>query len=218
MFPRRFFSLFISRKNKFFPEMEEVAATVLRSAETLVSFIKCNDKELMRSLYGKIKAYERTSDDLTAKIYDELNTVSSFCVPFKREDIHQLCESLDDTLDFINSSSKRVLLFQPKQIPKRMIVMCEIICEAAEAIQMAVQELKNIDINRALVLQQCEILHDIEQRGDEIYETFVQIVFETETDTCELIKNKDIMQSLERTTDIANTVGKMLKMMMVKYA
>lgn len=41
--------------------------------------------------------------------------------------------------------------------------------------------------------------------------------FEEEKDSIELIKIKEIMQELERTTDAAEHVGKILKNLIVKY-
>ena len=46
----------------------------------------------------------------------------------------------------------------------------------------------------------------------------VKKLFEEETDCIELIKVKEIMQELERTTDAAEHVGKILRSLIVKYA
>ena len=39
-----------------------------------------------------------------------------------------------------------------------------------------------------------------------------------ETDNKEIIKNKEIVQHMERTTDMAKHVGKIIKTIIVKYA
>ncbi len=46
---------------------------------------------------------------------------------------------------------------------------------------------------------------------------FIRRLFEEEKDSIELIKIKEIMQELERTTDAAEHVGKILKNLIVKY-
>ena len=61
-------------------------------------------------------------------------------------------------------------------------------------------------------------LHDLEHEGDDVYESFLQELFDTETDAVELVKLKDLMQGMESATDKANSVGKSLKMILVKYA
>ena len=45
-----------------------------------------------------------------------------------------------------------------------------------------------------------------------------KILFEEEKDCIELIKIKEIMHELEKTTDVAEQVGKILKNLIIKYA
>ena len=63
----------------------------------------------------------------------------------------------------------------------------------------------------------CVELHDLENQADDVYEFFIRRLFEEEKDSIELIKIKEIMQELERTTDAAEHVGKILKNLIVKY-
>ena len=114
--------------------------------------------------------------------------------------------------------TKRILLFRPKHIPEVSVRMTEIISECCDAINISLHELKTINKNPELALKQCELLHDLEQEADEIYENFVKKLFEEETDTKEIIKNKEIVQHMERTTDMAKHVGKIIKTIIVKYA
>lgn len=210
------FSFLTPKDSKFFPLMGNVGKTLVKTGELLMEFIQCKDQEGKADLYKKIKSLETESDILTDTIFVELN--KTFITPFDREDIHELCETMDDILDGINSSSKRVLLYHPKMIPEQTVEMCQIVFECCQAVQIAVNELKTINKKPTVALQQCQRLHDLEQRGDELYENFIKHFFDMEDDTKELIKNKEIMQDLERTTDIAKAVGKIIKTIIVKYA
>lgn len=51
-----------------------------------------------------------------------------------------------------------------------------------------------------------------------MYELFITKLFEEEKDCIEIIKIKEIMQILEKTTDSAEYVGKILRTLIVKYA
>jgi len=61
-------------------------------------------------------------------------------------------------------------------------------------------------------------LHDIENKADDIYENFVIKLFDDEHDGIELIKLKEILYEMEKTTDIAEHVGKIIRTIIVKYA
>jgi uncharacterized protein Yka (UPF0111/DUF47 family) len=61
-------------------------------------------------------------------------------------------------------------------------------------------------------------LHDVENAADEVYEEFLSNLFANEKDNIEVIKLKEIMQELEKATDAAEDVGKIIKTIIVKYA
>ena len=79
-------------------------------------------------------------------------------------------------------------------------------------------ELETFRKKPAALREYCEKLHDIENQADDVYELFVKKLFEEEKDCVELIKIKEIMQELEKTTDTAERVGKILRNLIVKYA
>ncbi len=212
----RIFSFLTPKENKFFPLINSIGSYLTEASDTLVKFINCTDKDEMTELYAKIKSCERQSDEVLNTVFTELN--ETFITPFDREDIQVLCERLDDTLDYMNSAAKRVLLFQPKETPDAMTEICTVIRKCSYAIAAVLTGLKSINKNASFVREQCELLHDLEQSGDELYEEYVKHLFETEKDSIELIKKQGIMQELERTTDMAHSVGKIVKTMIVKYA
>lgn len=212
----RIFSFLTPKENKFFPLITSIGKILQDTSTELLDFIKCNDKDKMAELYAKIKNYERASDSIVNEIFVELN--DTFITPFDREDIQILCERLDDTLDSMNSAAKRVLIFQPKIIPKETVEMCQIIADCCDAIVLALGELKTLNKTSEEARKQCDILHDLEQKGDELYEEYIRAMFESCKNTVELIKMQGIMQELERATDMAHSVGKIIKTIIVKYA
>lgn len=211
-----FFSFIIPKENKFFPLIIEVGDKCAEVSEYLVQFMNESDKAKAKEIYLKIKQCEIVGDTLIDNIFNELN--DTFITPFDREDIHDLCETLDDVIDYITSSAKRVVLFQPRFVPELTKELAENIRQGCLAIQIAMRELKTISKKPTLALEQCGILHDLEHQADDMYECFVTDLFKEETDSIELIKNKEIMQELEKTTDKAKVVGKILKTIIVKYA
>lgn len=79
-------------------------------------------------------------------------------------------------------------------------------------------ELEHFGKNPSRLKDYCLQLHELENRADEVYELFIMQLFNEETDCIELIKTKEIMQELEKTTDAADRVGKILKNFIIKYA
>ena len=211
-----FFSIFLPKEDKFFPLIQSIGERAVQAAELFSQMICENDLAKRDDLNAKIKALETECDVIEVEIFDELN--EAIVSPFDREDIHELCNMLDDVVDLINGSAKRTILYNPKTIPNKAMHMAEIILEGTKAIRTALYELKTINKKPQVALAQCKKLHDLEHEGDDVYDNFVKELFETETDPIELIKIKELMSEMEQATDKANSVGKTLQTIIVKYA
>lgn len=212
------FSFLVPKESKFFPMIKQEGAYCYQAACLLTEFFNYGtDHEKTKEMYGKIKEFEMKGDRLVEEIYRELN--DTFITPFDREDIHDLCENLDDVLDFITSSAKRTMMFQPRHIPKRMHGLADNIKQGCEAIKIALESLNGVSKHPAVALEQCNRLHELEHAADDIYEQFITDVFvEYADNSVELIKLKEIMYELEKATDKAKNVGKAIKSIIVKYA
>ncbi|MDP4277352.1 MAG: DUF47 family protein [Bacteroidota bacterium] len=211
-----FFSKFTPKEPKFFPILKEMSDVLLVASDLMIEFIKNYDHNTAPDYYKKIKEEEHKGDTLSNRIFDELNT--TFITPFDREDINHLANRLDDVTDYINSCAKRVVLYNPKKMPENALEMAGLIRDAAVCIGKAVNELDVFKKDSKKIKSYCAELHDIENKADDVYEHFIIELFEKESDSIEIIKLKEIMLELEKATDVAEYVGKIIKTIIVKYA
>lgn len=211
-----FLNKFTPKEPKFFPILKEMADVILVASDLIIECVQNSDHEAAIDYYKKIKEQERKGDALSARIFDELN--STFITPFDREDIHHLADRLDDVTDFINSCAKRIVLYNPKQIPASALEMANFIKESAICIGKAVDELDVLKKNSKKIKEYCSDLHIIENKADDVYENFLIDLFENQKDAVEIIKMKEIMSELEKATDASEYVGKIIKTIIVKYA
>lgn len=203
-------------EQKFYPKYQQMADHVVEAANLLTDMISMeDDHHKQEDIYDKIKELETACDELSINIFDTLNDTRF--TPFVHTDMHRLCDAIDDIMDFINTAAKRMMLYQPKTMNNQTMHMAEIVIEGAKCVRIAMDELPNIKSRPQQALEQCQRLHDLEHEGDDVYNDFVQELFEQETDARELIKIKEIMGALESATDCANKVGKVVKMIIVRY-
>ena len=205
-----FFSKFTPKEPKFFPILKDMADVLLVASDLIIECVQNYDHEKAIEYYKKIKEQERKGDALSARVFDELN--STFITPFDREDIHHLADKLDDVTDYINSSAKRIVLYNPKQLPTSAFEIAKLIKEGAISIGKAVDELDVLKKHSVKIKEYCQELKVIENRADDVYENFLIDLFENQKDAIEVIKQKEIMSELEKATDAAEHVGK------IKYA
>ena len=211
-----FFNKFTPKEPKFFPLLKDIVQVIKTAAGLMAEFVEKGNHENAAEYYKKIKDEERKGDALSNRIFDELN--STFITPFDREDIHHLANRMDDVTDYINSAAKRIFLYNPKEIPLAAKDLVVLIQEAAEWIDKAVGELDVLKKSRKNVSQYCYELHVVENKADDVYEHFLIELFQKQSDGVELIKQKEIMYELEKATDAAEGVGKIIKTIIVKYS
>jgi len=205
-----FFNRFTPKEPKFFPLLKQLSEVLSASSVALVESLQHDQPTERSEYYKKIKDLEREGDRLTHLIFDELGT--TFITPFDREDIHDLASCMDDVIDGINSCAKRISIYNPRPISESGKELSRLIQEKA------MDELETFRKKPTLLREYCSKLHEIENQADDVYEFFITKLFEEEKDCIELIKIKEIMHELEKTTDAAEHVGKILKSLIVKYA
>lgn len=211
-----FFSRFTPKEPKFFPLLKQLSEVLADSSNLLVESLQHDSPSERSDYYKQIKEQERKGDKLTHLILDELST--TFITPFDREDIHDLASCMDDVIDGINSCAKRIAIYNPRPISDSGKELSRLIQQEAMFICKAMDELEIFRKNPTRLREYCTKLHDIENQADDVYEFFITKLFEEEKDCIELIKIKEIMHELEKTTDSAEHVGKILKSLIVKYA
>jgi len=193
-----------------------MADVMLVASDLIIECVQNNNHEKAIEYYKKIKEQEKKGDALSSRVFDELN--STFITPFDREDIHHLADKLDDVTDYINSSAKKIALYNPKQLPASALEIAKLIKEGAVSIGKAVDQLDVLKKNSKKIKEYCQELKVIENKADDVYENFLIDLFENQKDSIEVIKLKEIMSELEEATDAAEHVGKIIKTIIVKYA
>ena len=205
----------VPKENKFYPMFEESTENLVKGAILLNKYFLVADKEEKENIITSIKEHEKTGDDITHRIYDELN--KTFITPFDREDINNLNGSIDDVLDLINTFCQKVRNLSPKTEPECFLELSELILQATREIKIAIMELKNLK-NPKKIMDACIRINELENQADEIYHSSLTKLFCTEKDAIELIKIKEMLASLEKATDKAEDVSDVLKSIIVKMS
>ncbi|MDR1762051.1 MAG: DUF47 family protein [Bacteroidales bacterium] len=212
-----FFARFMPKEPKFVALLTQMAKISAESSVLMIDVVKHASNHEKAIEYAKqIKANETLGDKTLIRIFDELNT--TFITPFDREDIHALANRIDDVMDYLNSCAKKIVIYRPNQLPERAAEMALLVNKAASIILKAVEGLDKLKKNVKTIKAYCNELHDIENSADEVYEKFLSNLFANEKDSIEIIKLKGIVHELEKATNAAENVGKIIKTIIIKYA
>lgn len=206
---------FVPKEKAFFPLFEQGAENLVKISGLLKELFLAEGENKRNELAKSIKDLEVVGDKITYNIYETLN--ATFITPFDREEIHDLASAIDDFADQINRTSQRISLYKLTKFTPEFNQLAEILIEAAKNINVAVKELKNMK-NLTVFNNACVQISICENKADDLYHKAISDFFENETDAKELIKKKEVLESLEKSADKADNISNVLKTIQVKFA
>jgi predicted phosphate transport protein (TIGR00153 family) len=210
-----FFQKLVPKDKKFFPMFDNMADLVTKAAVIMLEVFEHDDPVKQKDQLKEIKDLETKADEVAHFIFDELD--KTFVTPFDREDIHKLTSTLDSVLDLMNGISQRVRLYRPQVIPAEFRDLAKINLKGCEYLKEAVGELHNLKKPQK-VLKICKKISEMESEADDVYHASISNIFKKEKDAIELIKQKEILETLERTSDRIEDVADVLRTIIIKMA
>ena len=186
----------------FYDLFTESAQHLVTGAGLLAEML--SDTSDREDVAQRMREAEHQADETTHAIVRRVN--STFVTPFDREDIYALASGLDDVMDMMDEVVDLVLLYEVKVLPAELSAQVEVIQRCAEITAAAMPQLQSmasldeywIEINR------------LENAGDKNHRRTLAQLFSGEFKAIEVLKLKDIVDSLEGAIDafekVANTV------------
>ena len=153
---------------------------------------------------------EHAADEATHAIVRRVN--STFVTPLDREDIYSLASGLDDIMDMMDEAVDFVLLYEVKILPAELGELVDVISRCAELTAAAMPRLQSmrdledywIEINR------------LENPGDKAHRKILAQLFSGKYKALEVLKLKDIANSLEGAIDAFESVAHTIEQIAVK--
>lgn len=198
------------RQENFFVLFEQMGDVVNEVSDLLPEYFDNISESKER--YKEIKTLEDKGDELTSIILNKLN--ATFVTPIDRGDIHNLAVELDNVIDKIEFIADKINLYDVSSIPEPAKILAQQVSEAGAKIKDAFNDLK--DLNK--LIAHCERLHELEEETDKVSRKAIAELFRSESDPLNLIKWKELYESLEGTLDAAEDVARILEGIVVKNA
>jgi predicted phosphate transport protein (TIGR00153 family) len=203
----------LPRDHRFFDLFSRVATLNVEAARALRDLFEAPVGQRSH-IVETIKRLEHEADGITHELVTRLD--KSFITPLDREDIHLLSSRLDDVLDRIDGTARRVAIFRAEAAPQGAILLADVIFRATGELLKAVQVLEN---GRAgVMIKACIEVKRLEEEGDSTYAEWLGRLFDDEKDPIALMKWKEIYDTLEKTLDQAEDVANVLESIAIKHS
>jgi len=158
----------------------------------------------------RMREAEHLADENTHDIIRRVN--QTFVTPFDREDIYALASGLDDVMDYMEEAVDLVLLYEVQTLPGELAQQVEVIQRCADLTAETMPRLKSmkdlddywIEINR------------LENGSNKSYRRILTKLFSGQYEALEVLKLKDIVDSLEKAIDAFEAVANTIEQIAVK--
>src|SRR5687767_5825439 len=154
-----------------------------------------------KAIAEQMREAEHEADETTHKIVRRVN--STFVTPFDREDIYSLASSLDDVMDFMEEAVDLVLLYEVHVLPRELAEQVEVLQRAAD---LTAESMPRLETMKNLDEYWIEI-NRLENMGDKTYRRILAKLFSGEYEALDVLKLKDVVDSLEAAIDAFEKVA-----------
>ena len=192
----------------FYDLFARSATHLVHGAELLAEML--GDGSDRETIAKRMRDAEHDADETTHEIVRRVN--STFVTPFDREDIYALASGLDDVMDHMEEAVDLALLYEVHELPSQVAEQVEVLQRAAEVTAEAMPRLETmknleeywIEINR------------LENAGDKSYRRILAKLFGGGYEALDVLKLKDIVESLEAAIDAFESVANTVEQIAVK--
>jgi predicted phosphate transport protein (TIGR00153 family) len=199
----------LPREEKFFALFVNQVKLIVEASRLLLEAVRSGNSHLARAS-EEIRTLEAKGDEIIHDTFTRLN--QTFITPLDPEDIHALSSKLDDVLDGIEDAAHRMFAYRLDPVPAAMVQLCALIFDCAKTLEQCFQALND----KQQVTEHCIEINRLEDVADGVVRRAISDLFDTEKDPIALIKQKEVYEFLEATTDRCEDVADVLQGVVIK--
>jgi predicted phosphate transport protein (TIGR00153 family) len=196
------------RDEKFFDLFVTDGENLVAGSQELALLMEHYDR--LDERIARIQAIEHDGDEIGEQVGQRLDR--AFITPVDREDIHELARRMDDVLDRIQETAETLQIYGITATTEEARRLSAILAEQATEILAALRKLegmKGLDPHLRQV-------HVLENEADGLSRSAIARLFRDGQEALEVIKWRDVYQSLEESIDAAEDVAEIIARMVHK--
>jgi len=209
------FPSLLPRNNRFDVLLKQLSDKAHESALQLKIYVQNKDPAESARAGEAIKRCRTEAKILSMDVTRELS--GSFITPFDREDIQDFASHLYKIPKLIEKIRERLEMHGMADQKGDFIEQIDLIVEEAETLRDMVEALLG-KRNDKLIKDKVAILHNLEQRGDDILGSLLVRLFREKKDARDLILHKDIYDMLKKVVDRFRDVASVTLQIVLKYS
>jgi uncharacterized protein Yka (UPF0111/DUF47 family) len=204
---------FFPAQTDFFDLFHKIAEELLIVAQQFQELL--NNLNNPENFISTIEIHEQRACHIINMTLEKLH--KTFITPFDRYDIHRFVKKLDDTVNAVQRTCKRIVIYKLRILPQELYLMASLCLQAAEAIHSATDHLSSLS-NSSKILELCDTVNDLESKAEVVLLKGVSQLFEDEPDIRQLLKIKEIYEYAKSTLNSCQIVSNIIKDIVLEYS
>jgi hypothetical protein len=203
------FRFFKKREEVFHKLIEQQASMTLEGLKLLAKYLETHDPEIA----GQLSMKEKEADEVRRILIDELNR--TFVTPFDREDIFALSRSIDDMVDYADTTVVEMVTLNVRPTPY-MVRIASLLKDAGWEIHQAVQRLQK---NPGVAIEHAQRAKALENRVEGVYREALANLFSGPEDVhhiVEMLKMREVYRHLSNAADRGDEAANVIADIVVK--
>jgi uncharacterized protein Yka (UPF0111/DUF47 family) len=209
----RLVRLIVPRQDRFFALLEELGGKMTAAAHEFAELISAQEHDQFDAIAARLKPLETEADLVCHRVYEELDR--TFVTPIDREDIGALTKALDDVIDGMEHSAAFAALYRFGHLTDPMKKLVDITVRATRQLGVAVYNLRKFN-DPDSIRDSTVAVHTLENEADGVYRQAVELLFADGIDPRELVRQKDMLFSLEAGVDVCEDAMDVIRSVVVK--
>lgn len=203
----------LPRGEQFFTLLEQLADKIEATAGVFAELGRATGPDEIAAVAAKLKPIETEADGVCGAIYQEIDR--TFVTPIDREDLARLTKVLDDVVDAMEHSAAFATLFRFDALTPPMRELVRITAAAAGEVARAARGLRRF-ADPDSVKAPSVAVHALENEADVLYRAATAALFTDGVPAVELIRQKDMLFSLEGGVDQCEDAMDAIRSVVVK--
>lgn len=202
-----------ARDEVFFQAFTEHATRSVEAATLLLDMLEHPERKerLALDIGEKESSGDRITHDTVKRLHE------TWITPLDRYDIHGLISKLDDVLDLVEAVSERLVLFEITKVRSTALELARVLLKCCEDVQRAMLLLPKLTAKGKELLDICVEINRLENEADAIYRRGIAELFHNGNDPFEVMKWRDILDTLEDATDRCEDVANIVEGVVLEY-
>ena len=194
----------------FFDLLQEEASIAQTMAEALQDLM--GEFQDLAGRRAMMEDLEHKADTIVHALHEALN--DTFVTPIEREDLRGLASRLDDVIDMLYATIRRLNLYRVEAADDPMRRLADIIVASTGKLREALDIVE--DPAQGSEVEQLAVeVNDLENQADEVMNEAVAALFDS-GDAIQVIKLKEIYEKMEEATDYCEDVADILSDIVAK--